>query len=120
MADQPTQYAQIAGIVQQFGADKPVVTEREVSGQTLREFTVKSLTSGKLVRISLWPEFGDVEIERGTLITADGRYSTSVGDSGREFYNLTPNTLNVVPPVEKAQREVVNRQDDEPSEEAPF
>lgn len=97
-------YAAIVGIVQHF-PEKELVSEREVAGQTVREFTVKSIASGKLVRITLWPEFEDVDIQKGTTISADGKINVKDGNNGMKFYGLTPTTLCVIPPIAKTPRE---------------
>lgn len=102
------EYVVIQGQVQQF-KDKPVIAEREVSGGTVRDFTVKTSPGQKLVRVTLFPEFDDVEITKGAFISADGRYSVNESN-GNTYYNLTASSLVVVPAVSKAPREVVNQQ----------
>lgn len=104
MADRT--YATLVGIVQQFGED-PVMRERTVAGQSVREFTVKSATSDKLVRVTLWPEWDDVVVEAGTGIIAEG--TLAVNESGtKTYYNLNPKTLAISTPVGKKARKVVN------------
>jgi len=112
MADRT--YATLVGIVQQFG-DQPVVREREVSGQTVREFTVKSTKVGEdgkqnLVRISLWPEWAPVDIQAGAGIIAEGTLSSNES-KGVTYFNLNPKTLCVIAPATKAERTVVNATD---------
>lgn len=102
------EYVTVVGQVQQF-KDQPVIKEREVSGGTVRDFTIKTSPGQKLVRITLFPEFDSVEIGKGDFISADGRYSVNESN-GKTYYNLTASSLVVVPAVKKAAREVVNQQ----------
>lgn len=111
-------YVVAAGIVQQF-KDKPAVTEREVSSQTVREFTIKAVGSQKLIKVTLFPEFADVAIEKGTGVFVDGKYTVNT-QGERTYYNLTATSIAVVPPVKKAQREVVNQGGGAADEESPF
>lgn len=116
MAD--SQYVVVAGVVQQF-KDKPVVTERPVSEQTVREFTIKAVGSQKLVRITLFPEFEDVEIVKGASVVADGKYTVNE-NGGKTYYNLTATALSITPPIKRGEREVVNQSGGGSSEESPF
>lgn len=105
MADKP--YYTVAGFVQKFG-DKPAIETREVSGQNIREFTVKAIGTQKLVRITLWPEFNGVTIDKGLFVVADGKFSTSEGTNGRQFYNLSATELATLRVQERAERDTVN------------
>lgn len=102
-----SQYAVVFGTVQQF-KDKPVLATREVSGQTLREFTIKSVTSGKLVRVSVWPEHAEFKVVKGQGVVIDGKASSNESN-GTTFYNISATDVTLLPvPLGKAGREVVN------------
>ena len=101
-------YAVVSGTVQQF-KDKPVVTEREVSNQTVRDFTIKSTGNQKLVRVTLFPEWEDVEIVKGASVMVEGRATTNERN-GTTYYNITASSsLVVTPPARRKEREVVNK-----------
>lgn len=108
MAD-AKQYAVAQGIVQKFG-DKPAVVDREVSGQTLKEFTIKSLNTQALVRVTLWPELGSSasKVVKGALVAVDGQASSYQGKDGQTYHSITAREIVIVPPEAKADREVVN------------
>lgn len=104
-------YATLVGIVQKFG-EEPAVKVKEVGGQTVREFTVKSTKVNEdgrstLVRVTLWPEWEDVVIEQGAGVFAEGQLATN-DSKGVTYYNLTPKTLAITLPVAKAGRTVIN------------
>lgn len=99
-------YPVLHGTVQQF-KDQPVIKEREASGQTVRDFTIKT-TGGKLVRVTLFPEWDDVKIVKGAGVTVEGRASTNESN-GRTYYNITASNLVVTLPAKKREREVVNQ-----------
>lgn len=98
-------YATVAGFVQ-FDPQ-----ERDVNGKTVRDVTVKAIGSQKLVRITVWPEHSETEIDKGHFLVADGVFSTSTGqgkDGGsREYLNLSAGTLLSLPSAPKKEREVV-------------
>lgn len=105
-----SQFISTSGIVQKF-PEKPVVTEREVSGQTVNEFTIRALQSGKLVRITLWPEFGQNtvdKVQQGAMVGVDGPFNVSESN-GKTYYNMTARSLTIVSPEPKAERQVVNQ-----------
>lgn len=112
------EYVVVQGQVQQF-KDKPVIAEREVSGGTVRDFTIKTSPGQKLVRITLFGEFDSVDIAKGDFVSADGRYSVNESN-GNTYYNLTASSLVVVPAVKKAAREVVNQNSTGGSEDFGF
>ncbi len=49
------------------------VEEREANGATVRDVTIRSLATGDLLRITVWPEHEDVELEKGDFIAVDGK-----------------------------------------------
>ena len=99
------EYATAAGFVQ-FDID-----ERDVGDQTVRDVTIRTLgAEGKLVKITVWPEFDEAVIERGDFVAADGEFQTrQVGD--KTYLNLNAKKLAVTPQVQRAGREteVVNK-----------
>lgn len=99
------EYATVAGFVQ-FDVD-----EREAAGQTVRDVTVRTLGSdGKLVKITLWPEFEDTVVEKGDFVAADGEFQTrEVGD--KVYLNLNAKKLAVTPAAVRkgGDTEVVNK-----------
>lgn len=101
-------YRSVAGFVQ-FDVD-----EAEVNNQTIRRVTVQAVGSeGALVTITLWPEFEDVEVEKGDFVAASGKFEARPGKTKageeREFLNLSAYDLVVTPGIERKEREVVNK-----------
>lgn len=106
-------YATLVGIVQQFG-DEPAMRERDVKGQTVREFTVKSTKTNEqgqqtLVRVSLWPEWGDITVSAGDAVIAEGALTTN-DSGGKTYHNLNPKTFAHIPALTRSERQVVNQQ----------
>jgi hypothetical protein len=91
------------------------VEEREVNGQTVRDITIRTPGSrevpggGQLIRITVWPEFSDVDLKEGDWVGADGKLEVrEVGD--KVYVNLNSvSKFAVVPGVQRAEREVVNK-----------
>lgn len=102
-----SEYAVVAGFVQ-FDPRK-----REVNGKTVTDVTIKAVGSQKLISITIWPEFGDVAIEKGDFLAADGKFSTSLGQgkdgAQREYINLSPSALGVTPGLKKTETNVVQK-----------
>lgn len=103
-----TVYLTAVGFVQKFG-DKPAVATREVSGQTVRDVTIKAAGSQKLVKVTLWPEHAGVSVDENTVLFVDGKYTRSQGQDGREYHNLSASKVAVLAVAQKAEREVVNQ-----------
>lgn len=105
MADKT--YATAVGFVQ-FDID-----ERDVSGQTVRDVTIRtpgtpSSGGGALVKVTLWPEFATTDIEKGDFVAVDGTLEVrTVGD--KTYLNLNASNLAVTTPAQKIDREVVNK-----------
>ena len=111
MADQKKVYADAAGFIQKFGTDKEAVTERDVNGGTVKDFTIKAIGSQKLIRVSVFDEF-DVEIPEDAFIAVEGVF-TKREVNGVTYNNITASKLAVDGVTyRKAARNVVNRQDD--------
>lgn len=86
------------------------VEERDVSGQTVRDVTIRTQgENGILVRITVWPEWEIDSIEEGDFVSADGKFEArEVGD--KTYHNLNSITrLFVGKGVKRAEREVVNK-----------
>lgn len=112
------QYPGAAGFVQQFGADKPAVTTREVNNQTIREFTIKALGSQKLIKVTLWPEFAGTEINAGDFVAVEGKMTVNE-KNGVTYFNLSASKLAKGVSCAKADRQVVNSTSTT-SESSPF
>ncbi len=100
-------YAVAAGIVQ-FD-----VNEKEANGQNIREVTIKTFTSQKLIKVTLWPEFDGVDVKKGDTLFVDGKYNVSLGQgkdgSQREYVSISATQVAVVPGAVKAERNIVQR-----------
>lgn len=105
-----SEYAVLAGVVQKFGT-KDTMTYRdvEVGGDSLQvtEFTVKASGSQTLVRVTLWPEFEDIEVYAGDGILAEGKFSQSKGKGDTTFYNLSAKSIAIIPASRSATRSEV-------------
>lgn len=105
-----SKYVVVFGRVQKFG-DKPAITEREVNGDKVRSFTIKTSPKQQLVSCSLWGNaHGDVVLGEGDFVAIEGKYSLSTGNQGQEFHNISITDIGVIPAAPKKAREVVNRQ----------
>jgi hypothetical protein len=96
-----------SGMVQQFGKDAEIVTEKDVNGQTVREFTIKT-ASQKLIRISVWDRHDDFEVDQGDSVWVEGSYSEFDGKNGNTLRSISAYDLTITPKVGKQEREVVN------------
>lgn len=67
-----------------------------------------------LLRVTIWPDFGDVNLSKGDFIAADGKFDTQT-KNGKTYYNLSASELVVIPGVKKVTEEVENplQEDDE-------
>ena len=100
------QFATVAGIVQ-FE-----VETREANGKELREATIRAIGSGKMVRITLWDQFEDLEVEKGDFIVADGEAKQNTKD-GKTYNNLNAYRVYVAKPFQpKETTRTVNGGDD--------
>ncbi len=97
------EYATAIGFVQ-FDVD-----ERDVSGQTVRDVTIRTPgADGKLVRVTVWPEFSDTAIEKGDFVAVDGVFEArTVGD--KTYLNMSAKSLLVQKSASKADPEVANK-----------
>lgn len=91
-------YTTVAGMIQ-FD-----VEEREVNGGEVRDITIRSLASGDPIRITVWPEFKDTELERGDFVVVDGKV-TEREHKGKVYFNLSARRIAVVPQEIPAERD---------------
>lgn len=104
-------YAVVTGFIQDFGNPDKAITERDVNGKAVREFTVRAAGSQKNVRITVWPEFKDLELAAGDFIVAEGKFTSNLGQaadgSPREYLNLSASRIFRAPGATGAPREVI-------------
>ena len=94
-------YGTVEGFIQ-FEVDSRDLS----SGQTVRDATVRSVNTNELVRITIWPDFEDVDLKLGDWIAADGEVTFREAN-GTTYTNMSARKLAVVPGAEKREREVV-------------
>jgi len=71
------------------------VTEREANGTDVRDVTIRTPgTEGQLIRVTLWPEFAEAEVEKGDFLAVDGKLEVREVDD-KTFINLSANKLYV-------------------------
>ena|SRR5688500_11607435 len=103
------EYATVIGFIQ-FDIDTD-----DVNGQEVRRVTVRSPGSeGKLIRITVWPEHEDVELEKGDFIAVDGEFTTRTGQNKDgdkvTYFNVSAKRIAVLGTGEAgAEREVVQK-----------
>lgn len=91
------EYRTVAGFVQ-FDPETA-----EVNNQELRRLVVQATGSeGSNVTVSLWPEWADVEVNKGDFIVANGKFEAREGKD-KVFLNLTAYRLVVIPGAEKGE-----------------
>lgn len=95
MAD--AEYRTVAGFVQ-FD-----VETTEANNQQIRRIVVQSTGSeGSNVTVTLWPEWDDVEVNRGDFVVANGKFEVRPSNKDdRVFLNMTAARLIVLPSAEK-------------------
>ena len=103
MADDGSVYSSAAGFIQ-----FPVETRDLDSGQTVRDATIRSIASGDLIRVTLWPDFEDADIEEGDFIAVDGKF-TQREVKGKTYTNASARKLAVSKAVQPKEREVVKK-----------
>jgi len=86
-----SEYITIAGIVQ-FDP-----RTRQAGGKEVRDVLVRAIGSNKNFSVTVWPENGHVDINKGDFLVADGKYSSSTGQnkSGEAvtYHNLSATTV---------------------------
>ena len=72
------------------------VEEREYNDGIIRDATIRSIRTGDLLRISFFPDFEEIELERGDLIAVDGvvtEREVEVDGESRVYTNMTARRL---------------------------
>lgn len=86
-----SEYMTIAGIVQ-FPP-----RERQAGGKAVRDVLIRAIGDNKNYSITVWPENGNIPINKGDFLVADGKYSSSVGQNKEgaqvTYHNLSSNTI---------------------------
>ena len=86
-----SEYMTIAGIVQ-FPP-----RERQAGGKQVRDVLIRAIGDNKNYSITVWPENGNIPINKGDFLVADGKYSSSVGQNKEgsqvTYHNLSSNTI---------------------------
>ena len=105
MADK--EYKTVTGFVQ-FD-----VETAEVNNQEIRRVTVQAAGSeGPLVTVTVWPEFDNIEINKGDFLAANGTFEAREGKGGKVFLNLSASRLVVLPGADKSEAGVVKKETD--------
>lgn len=76
------------------------VEERDVNGQTVRDVTIRSLGSeGAYIRITVWEEWNETDIDEGDLVFIDGPFEAREGQTKdgekRVYLNMSAKSLKV-------------------------
>lgn len=82
------------------------VKTREANNQEVRDVVIKTPGKGQYIRITVWPEFDDVDIEKGDFIAVDGVFTSSVYQdkegAKRTSLQISARTLFVGNPAPRA------------------
>lgn len=84
------------------------VEEREANGATVRDATIRSLATGDLLRITIWPEHEGVELEKGDFIAVDGKVTIREVED-KTYVNMSAFNLVRFAPEARAESEVVTK-----------
>jgi len=90
-------FVSLNGITQQFG-ENDVVTERDSTAGTMRDFTIRTTGNQSLVRVTVFPEYAQAieNLQAGDGVYVDGSYSEREV-SGKKYKNITARTLAITP-----------------------
>lgn len=84
-------YMTVAGLVQ-FDP-----RTREAAGKTVRDVQIRAIGNNKMISITVWPEQGNIPINKGDFIVADGSYASKPGQNKHgeavTYHNLSATTL---------------------------
>ena len=70
------------------------VTEREANGATVRDATIRTPGSeGVLIRVTLWPDFDEADVQKGDFIAVDGKVEIRE-DKGKTYINMNASKLH--------------------------
>jgi len=84
------------------------VEEREANGATVRDVTIRSIATGDLLRVTVWPEHEDVELEKGDFIAVDGKVTIREVDD-KTYVNMSAYGLVRFAPEARSESEVVTK-----------
>jgi len=106
MADK--EFKSVAGFIQ-FDPE-----EREVNGQPIRDVTIRALGSeGPYIKITVWEEFGDIELYRGQFLAVDGPFEARVVPNKQgvstTYLNMSAKSIVVLEPVARGEASVVTK-----------
>jgi hypothetical protein len=86
-----SEYITIAGIVQ-FDP-----RTRQAGDKQVRDVVIRAIGSNKNFSVTVWPEKGNITINKGDFLVADGKYSSSAGQNkaGEQvtYHNLSATTI---------------------------
>lgn len=91
------------------------VQERELdNGDTVRDVTIRIPgVDAPLIKVTLWPELADTDVEEGDFIAVDGAYKERSGQkkdgSKTTFRDMNAKKLVVITGAGPVEREVVNK-----------
>lgn len=106
-----TVYNTVAGFVQFDPTERKTKT-----GTDVRDVVVQAIGSGgKNVKITIWPEFSHVALEKGTFLVANGKYTEDVVD-GTTYRNLSASVLYTGTAQVKKEPEVEGALEDDEEE----
>lgn len=93
------EYVTVAGFVQFDPKERDLDDGRQV-----RDVVIRAIGSQEQIRITLWDQFEEVEIDKGDFIVADGSVTTREVD-GTVYYNVSASRIYLGSPVEAKERE---------------
>jgi len=106
MADTKPVYASFIGFVQ----FDPVT--RQVGKQTVRNVTIKTFNSNKMVYLTLWPSHDQVPVAKGDLLAVEGKYNKRISN-GTEYHNVDVSLLSTLGQGSRGNRTSPTTQDDD-------
>jgi hypothetical protein len=94
--------------VQGFVAFDP--EERTLPSEAvIRNVAVNSFETGELVRLTLWPEYADLDVQKGDFVVAEGKLTTRSVESDegtKKYTNISVNRIVAIPAFEPKEAEV--------------
>lgn len=88
-------------------------TERDANGQEVRDVLIQQTGSeGANIRVTIWPEFKDVVINKGDWLAANGKFTVNEV-KGKKYLNLSANALAVTKGAGSGYNDVENELDDD-------
>ena len=84
------------------------VEEREANGATVRDITIRSIATGDLLRITVWPELAGVELEKGDFVAVDGKVTIREVED-KTYVNMSAFNIVRFAPEAREEAEVVKK-----------